>query len=79
MPRMAKKRRHGEEPEPQRPNRTGVSLHVYIDPALDEALRRFLAESELQPSKTAFVEMGLRMALKQMGYWPPPEKEGGKK
>ena len=78
MPRMAKKRRHNDPPEPQRPNRTGESLHVYIDPAIGEALRRFIAESEMRPSKTTAVEIGLRLLLTREGFWPPAQEKGGK-
>jgi hypothetical protein len=75
MPVMAKKRPRATPPEeqgePRRPNRTGVSLHVYIEPAIDGALQGYLDASEPKVSKTAAVETALREFLRARGHWPP--------
>jgi hypothetical protein len=50
-------------------NRTGVSLHVYIEPALREALDRLVDREER--GLTAEVSRALRVYLAQQGLWPP--------
>lgn len=72
MSLMAKKRPKLPD-EPKRPNRTGVSLHVYIDPAIDGALAAYLQGSEPQVSKTAAVETAIREFLGRKGHWPPAD------
>ncbi len=71
---MGKKRNdetQSEPIEPRRPNRSGESLHVYIDPAIADALRGYLAATEPEVSKTAAVESALREFLRSKGQWPP--------
>ncbi len=70
MPTMTdrKKKKDGEEKKPAK--RSGVPLHVWIDPELAEALREYLESSEPSVFKTAAVESALREFLRGKGHWP---------
>lgn len=59
-------------PSPRKPNRTGVSLHVYIDPTLRAALDVLLERD--RRSLTTEVSVALEMLLKNKGLWPPPQQ-----
>ena len=61
--------------ERKKPNRTGVGLGVYIDPALAAAFSRYIAESRPRTNKTAIVEMLLEEFLREKGYWVEPSGE----
>jgi hypothetical protein len=68
---MAKKRPgRASEPEPKRPNRSGISLHVYVDPVIDAALQRYLDSAVPAVSKTAAVEAAIIDFLRARGCWP---------
>lgn len=72
MPCMAKRKTSKKEDgDAKRPNRVGVSLHVYITPELAEALERFTENSEPKVSKTAAVETALLKLLREAGELPP--------
>lgn len=68
MPRMGK-----HSPEPKRPKRTGVPLHIYLPPELRAAIDA-LAEDNRR-LLTVEVIMALENHLKAAGRWPPPQKE----
>lgn len=51
--------------------RSGVPLHVWIDPALAAALEAYLEQTEPSVFKTAAVETALRGFLREKGHWPP--------
>ena len=59
-----------KKPRPRKPVRTSVSLHVYIVPAIRDALDRYVeADSR---SITSAVELALKKFLTEKGFWPPP-------
>lgn len=55
------------------PNRTGKSLHVYLEPALRDAIDK--ATKHTRHSLTTEVEIALEKHLKELGFWPPPEQD----
>lgn len=57
--------------EKKKPNRSGVPLHVWIDPAIAEALQSYLEATEPKVFKTAAVESALKDFLRAKGCWPP--------
>lgn len=73
MPGMAKKRRHGDEPPRPAPNRSGVPIHAYVDPAIVAQLDVYLDGTRPKVSKTAAIEDALIAFLEGKGHWPPPE------
>jgi hypothetical protein len=80
MPLMANKRgknNKGSKPagdaESKKGKRTGVSLHVYIGPALREAMDKLIERD--RRSLTTEVEMALENHLKEKGLWPPKPAE----
>jgi hypothetical protein len=54
--------------------RTGLPLHVYLEPALRQALDQLAARS--RRSVTAEVSIALENHLKEAGLWPPAAKGG---
>lgn len=69
---MADKKNDGKKS----PNRTGTSLHVYIDPDLRSALKRFIDAQRLKSSITDVVELALGQFLEQEGFWLPKDADG---
>jgi hypothetical protein len=61
---------HTNQPK-RKPTRTGVPLHVWIDPAIAAALQAYLDGTEPSVFKTAAVESALREFLRARGHWPP--------
>ena len=51
-----------------KPSRTGRSIHVYVDPAIADALDRFMESQRLPPSMTSVVELALKSFLKGEGF-----------
>lgn len=76
MSLMAKHKVEEPAPEPRRPNRTGVPLHVYIPPDIREALDA-MAEDNRRPL-TSEVLIALEAHLKAAGRMPQRPKPGGK-
>ena len=73
MPLMAKKKPPVTlEESTSGPNRTGVALHVWLDPKLIAALEAYVATVTPRTTKTAVVEAALQVALRDKGHWPPP-------
>lgn len=64
------KRTSQQSPKQPPPNRTGKSLHVYIDPALRDAMELLVRQS--RRSLTTEVEIALENHLSAAGLWPPP-------
>ncbi len=57
----------------KKPNRSSVSLHVYINPALRVALDAAVEGSPRpRASITEHVEVALERYLEGIGFWPPP-------
>jgi hypothetical protein len=56
----------------KQPRRRGDSLHVWIDPAIRQALTAYVEQTEPETSATAVVELALRRYLQSVGFWPPP-------
>lgn len=52
-------------------DRSGVSIHVYIDPVVGDALNRYVQSQKFVPAKTAVLELALREHLERAGFWPP--------
>ena len=71
MTSMTEPRKKGRGRPPKR-ERAGTPLHIYIDPALDGAMKLFLSEEDPQITKTAYIESLIRADLKRRGKWPPP-------
>ena len=63
---MTKRRPKSDRPKPVR---TGVSLHVYIDPTLRDAMDGLV--SRTRRSLTTEVEIAIENHLKAEGLWPP--------
>ena len=55
--------------------RSGTSVHVYIDPVVNDALAEYIASQIFRPSKTAVMELALREHLQRAGFWPPKKNE----
>jgi hypothetical protein len=55
--------------------RSGTSVHVYIDPLVNAALTEYIASQVFRPSKTAVLELALREHLERAGFWPPKKAE----
>lgn len=60
-----------------RPIRKGEPLHVWISPAISQAIDAYLEGTAPRVSKTAAVEEALRRFLQSVGHWPPPSVEKG--
>ncbi len=77
---MAKERKKKDEPKaPRKPNRSGVPFYVYVDPAIDEAMRLYIESTEPRVSKTAAAESAFKAFLREKGFWPlKADQEGGK-
>jgi hypothetical protein len=72
-----KKKNEHKKPEPapesaKKPNRTGKSLHCYINPSLHADVTA-LSEA-LDVDMTALTEIGLQLLLHTMGRGKRPEK-----
>ena len=72
-----RKGRQGRKDGAKKPNRTGVPFYVNIEPAIDEAMARYLDSTEPRVSKTAAAESALKAFLRSKGFWPPAGSEGG--
>jgi hypothetical protein len=55
----------------KKPTRTGVSLHVYVEPALREAIEA--AAKSHRRSLTGEVSLALEAHLRSLGLWPPAD------
>ena len=55
--------------------RSGTSIHVYIDPAVNGSLAKYISTQVFKPSKTAVLELALREHLERAGFWPPKKNE----
>lgn len=69
------KKTGGEDEQSKKQARSGAPLHAWIEEAIMAALDAYLEGTDPRISKTAFVEMALRKALRDVGCWPP-KKEG---
>lgn len=75
MHSMSKKKKPQLDGEPM--VRSGVALHVTIDPELAAALADYLAESDPKIPKTSAVESALRAFLSTKGHWPRKKPSPG--
>jgi hypothetical protein len=71
---VAKRRRNVPGSEKPKVNRSGVSLHVYIDPTLRKAVNNLLEKT--RRSLTSEVEIALEKRLTEEGMWPPQSPKG---
>jgi hypothetical protein len=55
---------------PGKPKRSGLSLHVYVQPALRQVLDEVVDESDPKTNATAVVETALRRYFASIGKWP---------
>lgn len=77
MPVMAKQKPKPKTPTTNdaKPNRAGVPITVYIDPALRDSLNHYLAVTEPAPTITAIVSVALRRFLQNAGSYPVPDTD----
>lgn len=73
-PKLGRPRKY-ESLQSDSQERSGVSVHVYIDPAVSEALTKYVQSQVFPPKKTAVLELALREHLERAGFWPPPKSE----
>jgi hypothetical protein len=65
---MAKKK---PEPAPEKRERAGANLNVWIREDLYAALREYIAQTAPRTTKTAVVELCIEKHLREVGFWPP--------
>lgn len=68
---MTKKKKPESGAKRPKPTRTGVPLHVWLDPALRQAIDCLAAQT--RRSLTTEVTMALESHLKAAGLWPPAD------
>jgi hypothetical protein len=71
---MAKKK-PTPPPEPTPPNRKGMPLHVWLEPALIETLQTYVEGVKPRTTKTAVVEQALQQFFTELGLWPVEGEE----
>lgn len=71
MNAVADRKKKTDEPEEKKPQRSGLPLHVWIDPEINQALLDYLEDTEPRVFKTSAVESALKDFLRNKGYWPP--------
>lgn len=70
--RLMANSKKSNEPKRPKPARTGVPLHVWIDPRLRRAMDLLAAQT--RRSLTTEVTMALESHLKAAGLWPISEE-----
>lgn len=75
-PKLGRPRKYDTPPGDAAPTeRSGASIHVYIDPVVNEALTKYVQSQVFRPAKTAVLELALREHLERAGFWPPKKSE----
>jgi len=63
-------------PPPEKPNRNGQALNVWLPDEIINALERFREAQRVKPSKTDTVEVALTEFLTREGFPPFPNPAG---
>lgn len=74
-PKLGRPRKYDTLPGDVVQERSGASIHVYIDPLVNEALTKYVQSQVFRPAKTAVLELALREHLERAGFWPPKKSE----
>lgn len=74
-PKLGRPRKYKSLPGNDAQERSGASIHVYIDPLVNEALTKYVQAQVFRPAKTAVLELALREHLERAGFWPPKKSE----
>lgn len=74
-PKLGRPRKYDSPIGGEPGDRSGASIHVYIDPLVNEALTKYVQSQVFRPAKTAVLELALREHLERAGFWPPKKSE----
>ena len=58
-------------PSVERPVRSGIPIHAWIDEQLGDAFKAYLSSMEVRITATSAIEVALKEFLKKRGFWPP--------
>jgi hypothetical protein len=59
-----------KKPEPEKRQRTGQSLSLWINDQLADAFKAYLDSTRPRVSKTSALEQALEDFLRSKGFWP---------